>query len=416
MDVDKQVDNSSLTEEEAILIKKKEKCVSCRNMSKLFAFPFISPIFMAIRDIMNGPLLNANIKRDAKSFYFGYGMGSCVFLTLGGIIYFFIDIKACAERVKSDTTMLYKKRDTEVKKISKTKLAFILFAMCCAFSLHIVSICLSMYYTLLDKRIYTMFITGFYARWILGRQVNSYHKFAFVVYTFGFVIFLVFTCIHLKVRDLLPNLFSILGAIVYSMQYSLMKFLQVNYNWPIYFSHMIVGTFATVFSIIGYFKTKTQDATIAIFYENIKEKKLLANLIVYVIAGITAKVLVAFTIYHFTLMHFVFSCLISAIILFIYNNCRDPSKAYIIVLCCVGFVIELFALLVYNENIVINRYGLNENMGKGITERERKEREIRAENDIKKKIIYDIEENLYEDENEEEEKDDNKNKIEMGAT
>ena len=40
---------------------------------------------MAIRDIMNGPFLNANIKRDAKYFYFGYVMGSCVFLTLKGI-------------------------------------------------------------------------------------------------------------------------------------------------------------------------------------------------------------------------------------------------------------------------------------------------------------------------------------------
>ena len=58
MDVDKQVDNSSLTEEEVIQIKKKEKCVSCRNMSKLFAFPLISPIFMAIRDIMSLPIIS----------------------------------------------------------------------------------------------------------------------------------------------------------------------------------------------------------------------------------------------------------------------------------------------------------------------------------------------------------------------
>ena len=220
---------------------------------------------MAIRDIMNGPLLNCNTKRDAKAFYFGYGMGSCVFLTLGGIIYFFIDVKAYAERLKSDTTMNYKKKDTNVKKISKTKLGLILFAMGCAFSLHICSICLSMYYTLLDKRIYTMFITGFYARWILGRQVMKYQKVGFVVYTFGFIIFLVFTCLHLKVRDLLPNLFSILGAIVYSMQYSLMKFLQVNYNWPIYFSHMIVGTFATIFSIYWLFLYKNSRC----YYSNI---------------------------------------------------------------------------------------------------------------------------------------------------
>ena len=415
MDVDNQKDLDTSSIEEALKSRKKGKCMSCRNMSKLFAFPFISPIFMAIRDIMNKPLLNANTKRDAKSFYFSYGMVSSIFVALAGIIYFFIDIKAFAERLKIDTTMHYKKKETSAKKISKTKLGLILFAMGCAFSLHICSICLSMYYTLLDKRIYTMFITGFYARWILGRQVMKYQKVGFVVYTFGFIIFLVFTCLHLKVKDLLPNLFSILGAIVYSMQYSLMKYLQVNYNWPIYFSHMIVGTFAIIFSMIGYFKTKTQDATIEIFYENLIEKELLPNLIVYCIAGITAKVLVAFTIYHFTLMHFVFSCNISALILFIYNNSRDPGKVYYIVLCCVGFVIELFALLVYNENIVLNCYGLNEKLGKGITEREQKEREIRAENDLKKKIIYDIEEILYEDENEEEEIDENKEKIEMGA-
>ena len=35
---------------------------------------------------------------------------------------------------------------------------------------------------------------------------------------------------------------------------------------------------------------------------------------------------------------------------------------------------------------------------------------------LKKKIIYDIEENLYNDEFEEEENDDDKNKVEMGKT
>ena len=131
----------------------------------------------------------------------------------------------------------------------------------------------------------------------------------------------------------------------------------------------------------------------------------------YVICGITAKVLVAYTIYHYTLMHFVFSSLISGVVLFIYNNIK-PSKIYVIVLSCIAYIIELFALLVYNENVVLNIFGLNKNVGKGLTEIEKRERAIREENNIKKKIIYDIEEILYNDEEEEEENDD-KNKIEL---
>ena len=416
MDIDKQIDNSSLTKEEAIKPEKKEKCISCKNMSKLFAFPLISPIFMALRDIMNDTLLRENVKRDALSFYFSYGMSSSVFLTFGGIIFFLIEIKTCVERTKIGTKLNYKKKETNVKKISKLKLGLILFAISIAFSLHVVSINISMYYTLLDKRVYTMYITGFFVRWVLSRQINRYHKLAYIVYTFGFIIFLVFTCLKLKVRDLLPNLFSILGTIFYAMQYSLMKYLQIHYDWPIYFSHMIAGTFSVLFSIIGYFSSKKPDSTIPIFYKNVKDKKLLPYLIVYIISGIIIKVLVAYTIYHLTLMHFVFSCLISSIIVFIYNNCRETKKVYVIVLSCIAYLIELFALLVFNENIVLNCFGLNKNIGKGLTEREKKERAIREENDIKKKIIYDIEEALYNDEFEEEENDDDKNKIEMGKT
>ena len=49
-------------------------------MSRLFAIPLISPVFMSIRDIMIQPLLEANKKRNAISFYFGFGIGSATFL------------------------------------------------------------------------------------------------------------------------------------------------------------------------------------------------------------------------------------------------------------------------------------------------------------------------------------------------
>ena len=418
MDVDNRINSSDLlsdlTTDEAKKPVKKEKCIACINMSRLFAFPLVSPVFMSIRDIMIKLILDANNKRNAVSFYFGFGIGSATFLTLAGIVYFLIEIKTCIKKTKIDTALNYRRKESKVRKITNLKLGLILLAMSIGFSLHIVSICLSMYYTLLNKRVYTMYITGFYAKYVLGRQINNYHRFAYVLYTFGFVIFLVFTCLKIKASDLLPNLFSIIGTIVYSLQYSLMKYLQINYDWPIYFSHMIVGTFSLLFSMIGYFASTKYGENIPIYFANIKQdKKLLARFIVYVICGIIAKVLVAYTIYHYILMHFVFSCLISGVILFIYNYI-ERSKVYVIVLICIAYIIELFALLVFNENVMLNIYGLNKNVGIGLTDSEIRERAIREENDIKKRIIYDIEEILYNDE--EEENDDNKNKIEMGAS
>lgn len=142
---------SDLTTDEAKKPVKKEKCIACINMSRLFAFPLVSPVFMSIRDIMIKPILDANNKRNAVSFYFGFGIGSATFLTLAGIVYFLIEIKTCIKKTKIDTALNYRRKESKVRKITNLKLGLILLAMSIGFSLHIVSICLSMYYTLLNK-------------------------------------------------------------------------------------------------------------------------------------------------------------------------------------------------------------------------------------------------------------------------
>ena len=67
----------------------KPKLISCTKMNKCYLFPFITPIFITIRDIMINSILEENSQKEDITFYFFYAANISIFLTLGGIIYIF---------------------------------------------------------------------------------------------------------------------------------------------------------------------------------------------------------------------------------------------------------------------------------------------------------------------------------------
>ncbi len=96
---------------------------------------------------------------------------------------------------------------------------------------------------------------------------------------------------------------------------------------------MIVGFSSLIISIIGYLFSSSSDSNIYTLFKNIKEKNLIINLIIFIISGITVETVVAFTIYYFSVMHFVLSSFISPILLFIYNNiAKGTDEVYAIIL------------------------------------------------------------------------------------
>ena len=69
------------------------------------------------------------------------------------------------------------------------------------------------------------------------------------------------------------------------------------------------------------------------------------------------------------------------------------------------FIVDLFALLVYNEIIVINKWGLNVNTVKGINDREKEEVNTiqNIEKNKDRKVRYDIEDYYVDNEDSSEE-------------
>ena len=323
MEKDEENNDSDNLNEEINLLYKKPKLITCTKMNKYYLFPFITPIFISIRDIMINLIIKQNNKKEEISFYFIYAANISIFLVLGGIIYFLIDIRVFIEKIRTDS---YLKRDRIRNKIkeksNKLKIFLILLLMSVSFAIYITSVCLSIYHITIEKRQYTIFLIAFLSLLILKKKIYRYQKFSLLIAFCGFLILTIVTILKIRKDDLLSNLFSFIGTVFYSLHYLYLKYLQIECKISIYFSYMIVGSSSLLISIIGYIVSSNSDFSISIFLEQIKEKNLIPHLIVFIISGVAVETLVALTIFYFSVMHFVLSSFISPIILFIYRICE----------------------------------------------------------------------------------------------
>ena len=98
--------------------KKNIGIITCTKMNKYYLFPFITPIFITIRDIMINSIMEENSKDEDISFYFIYASCISIFLALGGLIYFLFDIRVFIEKRKTE---LYLRSNIRRKKDLKKK-------------------------------------------------------------------------------------------------------------------------------------------------------------------------------------------------------------------------------------------------------------------------------------------------------
>ena len=382
MNLEENRNESIISNNEFEIKKAKPKLITCTKMNKYYFFPFLTAIFITIRDIMINIIIKELYKNEEISFYFFYAGNISIFLALGGIIYFLLDIREFLEKRK---TNLFLKTDTfrikTKRKKSKVKIFLILFLMSISFAIYVTTVCLSSFHINIEKRQYTIFLIAFLSLLILKKEIYRHQKFALLLAFFGFLLLTIVVALKIGKEDLLSNLYSLIGTIFYSLHYLYLKYLQTECDLSIYFSYMIVGTSSLVISIIGY--KISANYKVSDFFIQLKEKYLILNFIIFIISGIAVETFVALTIYYFSVMHFVLSSFISPILLFIYNLCtkNDDNKIYAIILSIIGYVIELFSILIYNEIIVLNVFDLNKYTVKGLAERGKIEQNLSEDND-----------------------------------
>ena len=162
------------------------------------------------------------------------------------------------------------------------------------------------------------------------------------------------------------------------------KFVGFLKNWRI---------FSIIFTIIGFLiYSFIENGDLSFIKNNFKfeynNKKLfvLYSLVTILLASIL-QLLTVLVIYYFTPTLYVISDIVSPTLTWLFLKLPKEDKKVNIIFYSLGYIISIFASLLYNEIIIFNFCGLNENTKKYIEERQKEE--ITSLREIENKINND---------------------------
>ena len=396
--------------------------IAFTKMNKYFLFPFITALFISIREIMIHSIIYYN--QDINFNLIMMITFNCSFI-ITGFLYFIIDYKGYREKQKTKSAIKNdSKRKIIIKEISKLKLFFIFFLISLSFPLNVLTSFLPITHVVIERRQYTLFMIVFLNKILLKKQFLKHHIFSLIIAFIGFLILLTLTILRIPSEDIKNNIYSFFGSIFYSLTFGLLEFLHKKYDIEIYFIYIILGFFSLIFSFlifIIYSEIKYGDLSYLdealYFYKHKIENKYYIFYSILDLIEIANEFFVALIIHYFSYVHFFISSLIAVIIIYIENNIElKKDKDYDFIIHLIVFIIELFALLIYNEILVINKWDLNVNTVKGINDREKEEvntlqniEKINRNKDEKER--YEIEDYYFDDN--EDSREDNSYKIEL---
>ena len=178
------------------LKRKKKKCLSCAKINKYFIFPFLSPIFIFIRDVL---LDQAKIKTNGLrqilqyDLYDGLMHSSCIFLYI--IEYIRIGKQQKKEKKNEENNEInlieLKKKKTlelENKKINKLEIFFIILTIGFGLNNYISSKMNLQNVPILETRVYHVIFNAIFCRFILGYKVYKHQLLSIILILVGWVL------------------------------------------------------------------------------------------------------------------------------------------------------------------------------------------------------------------------------------
>ena len=390
----------TFNEFENLQLINKKKLITCTKMNKYFLFPFLTAFFIIIRDIMRNNIIYNN---DDINFYLFNMINMDFFMFLGGLIYFIINFKEYKE--KELTRIIIKKSEKKInavnkrgnKEINKIKLFSFYLFMSIFFTFYIFTLAYLSKHIVLEKKQWSLFIIVLLNKFLLKKNILRHQLFSLAFFPFGFIILVIINNRRVESKT---QLVSVLSSISYTIYLSFLEYLNKKYDIIIYYTDFVTSIFSLFISFLSFIiYSKIEYGDLSYFKEALSfhgiETKFYIMYIFFVISGIKSELFIIYTIYYFSVTHFIISSFIAPIAVFIESNInRKKEEDYVIIISIIVFIIDIFAVLVYNENIVLNICGLSKYTVKGIRDRaedehsqtEKIEKIIREENIEKQRI------------------------------
>ena len=380
-----------------------KRCNLCsfQKLNKYFLLPFLIPIICFTSKFFSEEMKTDGGKIDIEevtednthTFVFLYQIIQTICLILGGLLHFVVVHKSKSRKESLDIDLdnkdshsssenssekSYSSKNSTKKKNVDSKKNLIIIFMPLLLILYNLGIAYGVKHPQLEKRVYFLLFITIINVFIFKKQLYKHHKLALIITFIGVIpIYLSFFLYLDKDKySILYDILLLVGSFCYSVYLVLIKYLTLNKQMFVLLLLLYQGILSfiyTLFIFIIFSLIKNRDLSYIsnIFYCSDKNYICISyyyfKIIMYLILNTILQTLIFSVVNIFSPELFAISDIFSPLFSFI-ASCFQTSKrkGLEIFLIVLGYLIMAFGAFIYNELIVCNFCGLNENTWKAI--------------------------------------------------
>ena len=368
--------------------KAKKECIfGFAKLNKYFIIPFICPIISMACNYLINEIIDV-IGFENREFL----LISYVEITYigGGVVYFISWIRTKTEETR-DKANIYKEKErstsstityiyNEGLKVNQCKIFGIIFFISVIIALFTVCDIYAINYNIFEERLYFLFFTCIFSKLILKDDIFRHQILSLIIASVGLILLFIPVMLVITKDDIIVNICIFILSIGYALFLVLVKYLMMKYFISPYLCTLIIGIFSTLLNIIGFIgyslikKGNLSIITDSFDFKNVSNKTKISIYfsILFILASIL-QTLSNLVIYYFTPTLLMVTDSIGPMLFWMVYVLPKGEKKIDIIFKFLGYSISLFSTLIYNEIIILNFGGLNENTKKYIEQRQKKE-------------------------------------------
>jgi len=372
--------------------KHKKSLISFAKLNKYFLIPFLAPVFCMLANFFLLKIIETKFVKHEDFIFTLYILLSYV---TAGCFYFISKFRQKVEGQKekiiyremalTSIELLYNEKFN--KSILKKWILILVIAFLISLSEYISVFVSKPSYNIFQARFYFILFIPLFSKFILKENIFRHHYLSLLIALVGFILLIIPVCLKINSNDIIPNVLNFIMGVSYSLFLVLIKYLTHVYYISPFKLCLIFGSIAFGFIFFGFLifsLIKYHDLTY--FKESLDfsyvENKFVLSL--YFIASFIFAVCLHFgtllVIFYFTPILLMVTDIISPLFFWVAITIKNPETRVFpkIVLEPIGYVIVLFASLIYNEIIIFNFCNLNKNTKLFIEERlDEEEKDLR---------------------------------------
>ena len=358
-----------MTEEEEKLNEQEDKKTSLITFAKLnkyFLIPFIVPIFSMSTNYCIALLIETNTIKKLE--FLGVIYIEITYMLVGllhFIPYFRKNIGKGNDSKRTNISNKYFQRKQKKPHILLYLSGFILLLGFLLDISELISVIISNK-TKFEFRLSLFFFVPFFAKLILKENMYKHHYLSLIIAIFGVIFLLIPVALNITKEDILSNILGIISGVSIALFCILIKYVNEKYYYSPIFLSFLFGLSSIIMHCIGfiiYSLIKYHDFSYFkdFFDFSQAENKSIIYSILILVLGTIYNLLYLLAIYYFSPILILVSDMISPFLMWIALTINEGEKLPDIITNPIGYIIVLIASFIYNEIIILNFCGFNEN-------------------------------------------------------